>query len=78
MFNESHFNSAGPFAYHAWLESIGVSRPTGWRWRKNGMITTINISGRNYITQAEIDRFQKRAAAGEFAKTIQPPVKYTD
>jgi hypothetical protein len=72
MIKETLFNSQGLFSYHKWLENVGVSRPTGWRWRKQGLITTLNIAGRNYITGEEIDRFQKRAAAGEFAKKSLP------
>jgi len=41
----------------AWLKSIGRSRTTGHRWVKSGKITVKPVYGRNYISQAEIDRF---------------------
>jgi hypothetical protein len=55
------------------LESLGVTPPTGWRWRKLGWINTINIAGRVYVSRDEIDRFQQRAASGEFSKTHAVP-----
>jgi hypothetical protein len=42
---------------------------------KKGMLTTVNICGRQYILPAEIARFNQRAAAGEFAKIPNPPPK---
>ena len=55
------------------LESLGVTPPTGWRWRKLGWINTINIAGRVYISRDEINRFQRRAASGEFSKAHAVP-----
>jgi hypothetical protein len=55
-------------SFNGWLQEIGVSDVTGWRWRKNGWIKVHNISGRSYIDQAEIDRFVSRVQGGEFAK----------
>jgi hypothetical protein len=37
--------------------------------------TEVNICGRQYILRAEIARFNQRAAAGEFAKSPNPPRK---
>ena len=34
-----------------WLEEIGVTPCTAWRWRKKGWLKTINIAGRQYLTQ---------------------------
>jgi len=56
-----------------WLESLGVTSVTGWRWRRKGWITTVNIAGRQYISAEAINAFQQRAAAGEFAKTRVVP-----
>ncbi len=50
-----------------WLREAGVGPVTGWRWRKRGWITPVNISGRLYVAAEEMERFEKRAAAGEFA-----------
>jgi hypothetical protein len=54
--------------FNSFLVQTGRSASCGWRWRRKGWITTIDIAGRLYISQQEIERFQKRAAAGEFAK----------
>ena len=55
-------------AYRKWVADAGVSSTTGWRWIKNGWIRPINIAGRLYVTQDEIQSFQSRANNGEFAK----------
>lgn len=54
-----------------------VSNVTTWRWRKNGWLPTINISGRPYVTAEALAEFTRRAQAGEFAKTavVPPPPK---
>lgn len=54
--------------YNLWLSKVGRDRSTGYRWVAKGMVTTINIQGRLYITSGEIARFWARAAAGEFSK----------
>ena len=60
-------------AYDNWLENMGISAATGWRWRRDGLITTVNILGRIYIAREVIDSFERRAAAGEFAKVHFTP-----
>jgi hypothetical protein len=55
------------------IEQTGLSAVTLWRYRKKGMITTVNICGRQYILRSEIARFNQRAAAGEFAKPPNQP-----
>jgi len=62
-------------AYDNWLEKSGVSRTTGWRWRRRGWLHVINISGRNYLPGEEIERFLQRAKSGEFSCTVQPPLR---
>jgi hypothetical protein len=59
--------------FDRFLESLGITPATGWRWRKRGWVNTLNISGRVYIARAEISRFEERVAAGEFAKTHKTP-----
>jgi len=59
------------------FDSLGVTPPTGWRWRKLGWINTINIAGRVYVSRDEIDRFQQRAASGEFSRTHKTPTRKT-
>ena len=56
-------------------EQTGLSAVTVCRYRKKGMLTTVNICGRQYILRAEIARFNERAAAGEFAKPPTRPRK---
>jgi len=52
----------------AWRQQVGVSAVTAWRWKRAGWLTPININGRPFFTREELDRFQVRAAAGEFSK----------
>jgi hypothetical protein len=61
--------------FDQWLESIDKTPATGWRWRKRGWISTINIAGRVYIDRAEIKRFEERAANGEFSKVHATPAR---
>jgi predicted site-specific integrase-resolvase len=55
------------------MEQTGLSPTTLWRWRKKGMLTTVNICGRQYILRSEIARFNPRAAAGELARELINP-----
>ena len=59
--------------YDAWLKTIPASSTTGWRWRREGMVKTINIAGRCYISAEEISRFLARAESGEFAQEHKTP-----
>ena len=63
------------FAYDEWLASIPISAATGWRWRQRGLIKVINIYGRCYVARSAIAEFERRAAAGEFAKEHFTPRK---
>jgi hypothetical protein len=56
-----------------WLAEVGVTACTAWRWRKKGWLKTVNICGRQYLTQEAIEEFTRRAAAGEFAKEHKVP-----
>jgi hypothetical protein len=58
------------------IEETGLSAVTVWRYRRKGMLATVNICGRLYILRAEIARFNQRAAAGEFAKPPNHPRKF--
>ena len=60
-------------AFEPWLKEIDKTPATGWRWRRKGWIKTLNISGRLYVSRAAIAEFERRAAAGEFAKVHQTP-----
>jgi hypothetical protein len=52
----------------------GISAVTLWRWRRAGLIKTVNIYGRQYLSRQEIQSFLKRAEAGEFSRQHKAPV----
>jgi hypothetical protein len=60
---------------HAFTREIGVSPATVWRWRRQGILETVNLNGKHYITSEAAAAFVARVAAGEFAKTkpVPPP-----
>jgi predicted site-specific integrase-resolvase len=58
-----------------WLADVGVTACTAWRWRKRGWLKTVNICGRQYLTQEAIEEFKRRAAAGEFAQIHKVPAR---
>lgn len=58
----------GMVAMNAWLDRLGRSGVTGWRWAKAGLIHPINIFGKLYLTAEDITQFEARAAKGEFAR----------
>ena len=60
--------SAGLRSYAKFAAEVGWSSTTAWRARVQGKITTINISGRLYVTDEAIAEFKRRAVAGEFEK----------
>ena len=64
-------------SFYGWLESLDKTRTTGWRWRKDGLVKTVNIFGKLYITREEIARFERRAIAGEFHKDTPTPQRIT-
>lgn len=59
---------AGGIEFVYWLAIMGKSRPTGYRWRRKGMIETVNVEGKLFVLDEEIARFWRRAQNGEFAK----------
>ena len=63
----------GLMALDKFIESIGVTRETLVKWRRNGLLETCNIYGRLYVTIEEATRFKRRAMSGEFAKCIKRP-----
>jgi hypothetical protein len=66
---------AAVISLQKWTEDVGVTACTVWRWRKKGWLTTINIAGRQYLTQAAIEDFHRRAVAGEFAQYHKSPMR---
>jgi predicted site-specific integrase-resolvase len=76
MENESVINVPGCAAVihlTKWLEQTGITASTAWRWRKAGLLKTVNIYGRVYLTQEAINEFSERAKRGEFAKPHKVP-----
>jgi predicted site-specific integrase-resolvase len=64
----------GPIAVRRWIQQIGISPSTFWRWRQRGWISEpVNIGGRLYLTMEQIAEFKRRAQAGEFAIPSTPP-----
>jgi hypothetical protein len=71
-----------PFRHTGWIGHLQLrkalrstqatdSRSTAWHWRKKGWLKTINMPGRQYLTQQAIDEFhRRRASAGEFSAKI--------
>jgi len=54
---------------------VGVTQCTAWRWRKKGWLKTVNVAGRQYLTQEAIDEFHRRASAGEFSQVNKVPCR---
>jgi len=59
--------------FDVWLKSIPASPATGWRWRREGLIKTVNVFGRVYVTDEAIRDFIARAEAGQFAQEHKVP-----
>ncbi len=66
--NDSSPRSCSLIPFGKFLEDVGKSSVTGWRWRKAGFIATVNVAGKVYISEEEIRRFEARAIAGEFSR----------
>jgi predicted site-specific integrase-resolvase len=59
-----------------WLIQIGVSASTAWRWRRAGLLKTVNIYGRIYVTREARAEFLARAQSGEFAQEPVTPKRH--
>ena len=75
MFNDKTHSHPGAavISLSKWMENVGITPCTAWRWRKKGWLKTINIAGRQYLTQEAIDEFNRRAVYGEFAQVHKVP-----
>jgi len=57
-----------------WGRQLGRTPPTLWRWRQLGWLDGImNIAGKPYITREGIEKFLRRAQAGEFSRPSHAP-----
>lgn len=63
--------------FDEWLTSLGRSKVSGWRYRKQKLIQTVNLMGRIFVSRTAIAEFERRALAGEFAKTHGAPQEIT-
>ena len=61
-------STAGLRAAKAVARDEGISAITVWRRVRAGLLTSVNIAGRPYITKESLAEFYRRAAAGEFAQ----------
>lgn len=57
-----------PVSLTRFCQRVGVDRATAYRWRKDGWLVTCSIHNNEYITAAELARFNARLAAGEFSR----------
>jgi len=62
-----------PIALDRFIQTVGITDTTAWRWRKEGKLNTTNIAGRLYIYPQDLNEFNRRAKAGEFAKEHKAP-----
>ncbi len=71
-----HALTLPPMSLESFCQWSGKCPKTLYRWQEEGLIKTVNIHGRQYISAREIMRFNLRVEAGEFAKTVKrtPPV----
>ena len=71
--SEDNYIVPGLISLDKFIQSIGVTRETLVKWRRNGLLETCNIYGRLYVTTEEAARFLRRVMSGEFAKCIKRP-----
>jgi hypothetical protein len=65
--------AVGLFTQDKFARDMSVTRETLWRWRRDGLLKTINIRGRHYVTAEDVADFKQRALAGQFAKPAKRP-----
>ncbi len=66
MIEQAPLSNIVPF--DQWLKELSLDRSTGYRYRKAGIVSAIEVFGRLYITREEIARFEARAGAGDFSR----------
>jgi hypothetical protein len=68
-----HMSEKKLISLRKFLDEVGVTATTAWRWRRRGLLEVTNIYGRLYLTDEAIAAFQSRAVAGEFARIHKTP-----
>lgn len=64
----AEFLAGGLVALDNYRRSVGRSKTTFWRYRRQGWLPTMNILGRLYVTREAIDKFEAAVADGQLAK----------
>lgn len=72
---KEHEHASNLVSLDAWLKELDKTRSTGWRWRKQGHIKTVNVFGKVYITRDEIAAFEGKVIAGDFSRECSVPLK---
>jgi hypothetical protein len=62
-----------PISLDSFIQRVGVTDTTAWRWRRKGWLNTQNIAGRLYIAPKDLREFNRRMEAGEFAQEHKTP-----
>ena len=62
-----------PISLARFIQQMGITTITAWRWRRDGKLHTVNICGRQYVTAEEIAKFNARVTSGEFAREHKTP-----
>ena len=64
--------SSPPVSVSKFRDICGISNVTFWRWEKSGLIQTVRLAGRKYITGDAMREFNRRLKAGELAGNFKP------
>ena len=73
------FNRSGAetlVSLSSWVEQLGVTTCTVWRWRRKGWLKVVNICGRLYVSTRTIQEFMERAQRGDFAQEPKTPRRH--
>jgi predicted site-specific integrase-resolvase len=73
MENQNTEDLRAPISLDKFIEKIGLTPVTAWRWRKKGILKCVNICGRNYILPKDYDEFIQRSGNGDFATKVESP-----
>jgi len=74
--NEASLEQAPIISRAKFAQQIGRTPLTLWRWERENIIDpSFNLCGKPFYTQAAIEKFIRRAAAGEFARAPHAPRK---
>ena len=70
---EATFNwlkSRCPLSWQSFLDEMGGSRSWGYRARRDGLIRAVRVGRKLVVLPDDLDRFNARASAGEFASVL--------